>query len=198
MGEVLIGRDTTGTTVAEVDLEDTTLTVTQILDEARRHRAGLVWAHGGRPEEAGFVRRSGYVRLHADDAVAGDPLPPVAPEAYGELLARAYVGMWGHKWVDPAQRLPTDGSVVLCLEEDDAPVGLCRVWPRDRLIDQPGVVPECRSPERAVRLLGAACALLGPGAADVDTWGEEPATLSAYATLGFAVTDRQAGWELRL
>jgi hypothetical protein len=198
MGEVLIGRDTAGTTVAEVDLDEATLTVAQIVDAARVHGAGLVWAHGGSPEAAGFVPRPGYARLHADDPVAGDPLPPVAPEAYGELLAKAYVGMWGHKWVDPTQRLPTDGSVVLCLEEDGVAVGLCRVWPRDRLVDQPGVVPERRGSEATLRLLGAACSLLGPGPVDVDTWGEDPETLAACASLGFSVTEQQSGWELRL
>lgn len=198
MGEVLIGRDTLGTPVAEVDLDDTTLTEAQIVDEARARGAELVWAHGGRPEGAGFVRRPGYARLHAADPVAGEPLPPVEAGAYGELLATAYLGLWGHKWVDPRTPLPTDGSVVLCLEEDGVPVGLCRVWPGARLVDQPGVVPDRRDPERSVRLLGAACSFLGPGAVDVDTWGEDPQTLSACAALGFTITEQQAGWELRL
>jgi len=198
MGEVLIGRDTVGTTVAEVDLDETSLTVAQVVAEARKHGAEMIWAHGGPPDAPGFTPMPGYARLHADDPVAGDPLPPVEPAAYGELLARAYVGLWGHKWVDPATRLPTDGSTVLCLREGDVPVGLCRVWPGDRLVDQPGVVPERRGSEATLRLLAAACALLGPGPDDVDTWGEDPETLAACAALGFAVTEQQSGWELRL
>jgi len=198
MGEVLISRDTFGTTVAEVDLDDTTMTVPELVDHARTLGAGLVWAHGGSPEASGFVRRSGYARLHAEAPVAGDPLPLVDNDVFGPLLARSFLGMWGHKWVDPAQPPPTDGSVVLCLEEGGAPIGLCRVWPGARLVDQPGVVPERRGPERTLRLLGGACALLGPGPVDVDTWGEDRETLAACATLGFTVTDQQTGWELCL
>jgi hypothetical protein len=87
---------------------------------------------------------------------------------------------------------------VLCLLEDDVPVGLCRVWPDQRLVDQPGVVPERRQVARTLRLLGAACALLGPGPVDVDSWGETPDVLAACAVLGFVVTEQRCGWELRL
>src|SRR5207342_356006 len=118
--------------------------------------------------------------------------------AYGPLLARAYHGLWGHKWVDPTRSLPTDGSIVLGLSENGVPIGLCRVWPAERLVDQPGVVAERRGIEPSLRLLGAACALLGPGPVDVDSRGETAETLEACARLGFAVTDQRRGWELRL
>jgi hypothetical protein len=88
--------------------------------------------------------------------------------------------------------------VVLGLWEDVVPIGLCRVWPAERLVDQPGVVAERRGIEPSLRLLGAACALLGPGPVDVDSWGEHAETLEACARLGFAVTDQRRGWELRL
>lgn len=198
MDDVLICRNTEGETVAEVDLDETTLTLAEIVGHARSVGADLVWAHGRRPAMEGFVQRPGYAHLHARATVAGEGLPPVHADAYGPLLARAYAGQWGHKWVDPAQSLPTDGSVVLCLHEDQTPIGLCRVWPDQRLVDQPGVVPERRGPEHTLRLLGAACALLGPGPVDVDSWGEPADTLQACADLGFAVTEQQQGWELRL
>lgn len=197
MDDVLIARTTEGETVAEVDLDATTSTLAEIVDEARRQGAALVWAHGGSPGD-GFVARPGYAHLHADEPVAGVPLDPVEPEEYGPLLTAAYLGQWGHKWVEPDRPLPTDGSVVLCLREDDEPVGLCRVWPQERLVDQPGVVPARRSADNSLRLLGAACALLGPGPVDVDSWGESLEVLEACARLGFTVTEQQQGWELRL
>jgi hypothetical protein len=162
MDDVLIARTTEGATVAEVDLDGTSMSVSEIVAEARRHGAALVWAHGGRPG-GGFVAGPGYAHLHADDPVAGELLAPVDPEDYGPLLAASYLGQWGHKWVDPDVQPPTDGSVVLCLRDEDEPIGLCRVWPDQRLVDQPGVVPARRSVENTLRLLGAACALLGPG-----------------------------------
>lgn len=198
MSEVLIWRNTERERVAEVDLNDTTLTVTEILDQARAHQADLVWAYGGDPVGEGFVPRPGYTRLHAEDPVPGEPLPRMNAADHGPVLARAYLGQWGHRWVDPGQPLPADDSVVLCLHEEEVPIGLCRVWPGERLVDQPGVVPERRAVPPYVRLLGAACALLGPGPVDVDTWGEAPEVLRAYAALGFAVVEELPGWELRL
>ncbi len=198
MGELLMGRDTEGRVVAEVDLDATALTVPEILDQARTRGAEVVWAHGGNPERHGFVRRPGYARLHAEHPTAGEPLPEVEAGVYGPLLARAYLRQWGHKWVDPDRLLPTDGSVVLCLSEDGGPVGLCRIWADERLVDQPGVVPERRGVERSLSLLGAACALLGPGPVTADSWGEAPEVLDACARLGFAVTEQHSGWELHL
>lgn len=198
MDEVLFARTTEGETVAEVDLDETTLTLEEIVGRARAGGADLVWAHGGSPTTTGFVRRPGYAHLYAERAVAGEQLPTVTAVAFGPLLARAYLGQWGHKWVDPAQPLPTDGSVVLGLYDDGVAIGLCRVWPEQRLVDQPGVVPEHRAARHSLRLLGAACALLGPGPVDVDSWGESPEVLDACAELGFVVTEALEGWELRL
>jgi hypothetical protein len=198
MAELLICRSTEGESVAEVDLDETTLTLAQIVDLAREQGADLVWAHGGTPTMEGLVPKPGYVHLHAVRPVPGDLLPAVEAQAYGPLLAKAYAGLWGHKWVDPTEPPPDDGSVVLCLTENDAPIGLCRVWPDQRLVDQPGVAAPWRGPRHTQRLLGAACALLGPGPVDVDTWGESPQNLEAYRRLGFAVTEQTTGWELRL
>lgn len=198
MDDVLICRNSEGETVAEVDLGETRLPLTQIIERARGLGAELLWAHGSMPGSDGFVPQPGYAHLHAERPLPGDPLPLVEPGLYASLLGEAYAGMWGHKWVDPAQSLPTDGSVVLCLPEDGVPIGLIRVWPDQRLVDQPGVVRERREARHSLRLLGAACALLGPGPVDVDSWGESPEILEAYGELGFVVTERLGGWELRL
>jgi hypothetical protein len=195
--EVVFSRSTTGDAVAEVDLDETSLTVADVVDQARAHGAELVWAHGGNPGDP-FEPRSGYAHLRAVEPRPGAPLPLVGAQEYGPLLAAAYLGQWGHKWVEPDRRLPTDGSVVLALREQDVAVGLCRVWPEQRLIDMPGVVPALRGVERTLRLLGAACAVLGPGPVDVDSWGESPEVLRECARLGFVVTEQQRGWELRL
>jgi hypothetical protein len=201
MEDLVLCRDTLGRVVAEVDLDTTTMTVAEIVRHARAREAEVVWAHGGDPGD-GFVPMRGYAHLHADRAAPGEPLREVRPDEYGAVLRQAYLGLWGHKWVERTKSLPTDGSIVLCLEEDgpddDTAVGLCRVWPDERLVDQPGVVPERRSPDRSLRLLGAACAVLGAGPVDVDSWGESREVLRASAALGFAVTEETAGWELAL
>jgi hypothetical protein len=198
MADLLICRNTEGRTVAEVDLDETILPVEEIVDRALQEGAELVWAHGGSPTIEGFVAMPGYVHLHAEQPVPGERLPSVATDVYGPLLAQAFLGQWGHKWVDPTQPLPTDGSTVLGLYENDTPIGLCRVWPEERLIDHPGVIPERRATQHILRLLGAACALLGPGPVDVDSWGQSPEVLQASRPLGFRVTDQKQGWELRL
>jgi hypothetical protein len=202
MDAIVMGTATDGTPVAEVEAEDASLDVAELVAEARRRGAGLVWVHGGDLSAHGFVRSHGYVRLHSDavtgSAAGGETLPSVEADACGPLLAEAYRGLWGHKRVDPSRGPPTDGSVVIGLREGEEWVGLCRFWPGDRLVDGPGVVPQRRTPDRRARLLAAACARLGEGPVDVDTWGEDPATLVAYARLGFFVAEELPGWELRL
>ena len=56
--DVVFCRSTTGETVAEVDLDETSLTVAEVVEQARSHGAELVWAHGGSPG-VGFEPRSG-------------------------------------------------------------------------------------------------------------------------------------------
>jgi hypothetical protein len=93
---------------------------------------------------------------------------------------------------------PAEGAVVLGLHEEGDPIGLCTVFPRERLIDGPGVVPGARDPAVYARLLLGACAELGPGTADLDSWGDQPAVIASYEELGFAVVERVGGWQLRL
>lgn len=193
-------RSSEGLAVAEVDLDAADMSEREVIEEARRRGAALVWAYSDQePETFGFVSRPGYARLHADTPLTGPALPLVAPDEYGSLLAEAYRGLWGHKWVDEREAVPTHDSIVICLSEAARPIGLCRIWPKARLIDQPGVVPAHRGTAPALTLLSAACARMGPGPVDVDTWGESPDVLHSYtARLGFEVLEERPGWELLL
>jgi hypothetical protein len=112
---------------------------------------------------------------------------------YAEVLARAYSGLWGHKHVSPLAQPPDDAVVV------GVPVtGLCRVWPAERLIDGPGILPEARSPDAYASLLLYACAVLGAGPADLDSWGDSDEVIEAYEDLGFDVVKQSTGWERAL
>ena len=59
-------------------------------------------------------------------------------------------------------------------------------------------VPQGRSPDAYASLLIAACAVLGLGPADLDSWGDDDETIGAYEDLGFDVVERVQGWELEL
>ena len=41
----------------------------------------------------------------------------------------------------------------------------------------------------------SACVVLGPGPADLDSWGDADDVLEAYEDLGFDVVERVQGWE---
>ncbi len=166
------------------------------VDAARSAGAAAIWVHSNDDLSAhGFRRAGAYVRMHADEApVRARVEPPLLEERdYAEVLARAYAGSWGHKHVSPLAQPPDDAVVV------GVPVvGLCRVWPAERLIDGPGVLPEGRSADAYASLLLSACKMLGPGPADLDSWGDDEETLEAYEDLGFDVVERVQGWELAL
>jgi hypothetical protein len=66
------------------------------------------------------------------------------------------------------------------------------------LIDGPGVLPERRSADAYASLLVSACAVLGAGPADLDSWGDADETIEAYEDLGFDIVERVQGWELEL
>jgi hypothetical protein len=158
--------------------------------------AQALWVHTNDDLSAhGFRRAGAYVRLHADDVpVRARIEPPLLDERdYAEVLTRAYAGLWGHKHVSPLAQPPQDAVVV------GVPVvGLCRVWPAQRLIDGPGVLPEGRSVDAYASLLLSACKVLGSGPADLDSWGDDEETIEAYEDLGFDVVERVQGWELWL
>jgi hypothetical protein len=166
------------------------------LDAARASGAQLAWVHTNVDlSRLGFRRAGAYVRMHADAVPVrkGREVPLLDRRDYAEVLGRAYLGLWGHKQVAPDARPPLDAIVV------GVPVvGLCRVWPDDRLIDGPGVLPEAREPDAYASLLLHACAELGEGPADLDSWGDSDEVLEAYEDLGFDVVERVQGWELEL
>lgn len=48
------------------------------------------------------------------------------------------------------------------------------------------------------RLVLGACAVLGEGPADLDSWGDAPDVLAGYRALGFDVVEQLDGYELLL
>lgn len=168
------------------------------IERARERDAELLWLHTNRDLTGdGFEQFPGYVRLRAERVEGGDPLPPLRPEDYVQTLDLAYRGLWGHKQI-AADAEPPPGAVVLGLYEGDEAIGLCTIFPAERLVDGPGVRPDSRSPDAYVRLLLAACTELGTGAIDVDSWGDDAAVIAAYEKLGFAMVERVSGWQLLL
>lgn len=165
------------------------------IEAARAASAELIWVHSNDDLSAhGFQRVGAYVRMHAEDVPVRGREPSFIEERdYAEVLARAYSGLWGHKHVSPLALPPEDAVVV------GVPVvGLCQVFPAERLIDGPGVLPEGRSPDAYASLLVAACTVLGAGPADLDSWGDDEEVIEAYEDLGFDIVERVQGWELRL
>lgn len=165
------------------------------IESARAEGAELLWVHSNDDLSTyGFARAGAYVRMHADEVPVRKREPSYIEERdYAEVLARAYSGLWGHKHVSPLAEPPEDAVVV------GVPVvGLCTVFPTERLIDGPGVLAEGREPDAYASLLVSACAVLGAGPADLDSWGDAEETIEAYEDLGFDVVERVQGWELRL
>jgi hypothetical protein len=145
----------------------------------------------------GFKRASGYTRLQADFSPEGVHLSRLADADYAGTLDSAYRGLWGHKQV-AANATPPADAVVLGLYEGGVPVGLCTVFPKKRLVDGPGLVPRARVPQHYARLLLGACAALGPGHVDLDSWGDDVDVISSHVGLGFRIVEQTGGWELRL
>jgi hypothetical protein len=212
MSAVSVGVSTDGTVVAEAVIGDRGVSVADLLEQAAAHSAGLVWAHGGDLESAGFTRVRGYIRLHA-----GQPSHPGLAQPGASVLAEivettvepglrtdAYLGAWGHKRVAGAEaaqwnaEMTASGRVTLGLVEHGQLIGLCDVFLVQRLVDGPGIVQPFRTAWRKSQLVGAACALLGPGPVDLDTWGEDADALAAYRLRGFEIVVEDAGWELRV
>jgi hypothetical protein len=165
------------------------------VEAARAAGASVLWLHTNDDLSAhGFRPAGAYVRLHADEVPVRKQEPSFIEERdYAEVVARAYAGLWGHKYVSPLAQPPENAVVV------GVPVvGLCTVFPDERLIDGPGVLPEGRSADAYASLLVSACAVLGAGPADLDSWGDAEETIEAYEDLGFDIVERVQGWELEL
>jgi len=194
--ELLIGVSSEGATVAEAELTDED--PNDVIKQARVHGVELLWLHTSSDmSRFGFSRASGYVRMRAEVAPAGEPLPTLAGAEYATTLENAYRGLWGHKKVAADTSPPTDATVV-GLYDGAEPLGICTVWARERLVDGPGVVPKARSTSNYARLLLGACAALGPGSIDLDSWGDRPDVIQAYADLGFVPVEQVTGWEMQL
>jgi hypothetical protein len=165
---------------------------------ARKRSAELLWLHTNADlAPCGFESFPGYVRLRTEKPPQAEPLPRLAPDQFARIQDGAFCGLWGHKLVAPGAE-PPPGAVVIALCEGGEPVGLCTLFPGQRLVDGPGVLPSARDPAVYRRLLLGACAELGPGPVDVDSWGDDPGVIGAYESLGFAIVERVAGWQLRL
>lgn len=192
---VLLRQAADGRLVAMADLRDGS-PPTPAIAEARAGGAVELWAYGHGLDEHGLEPADGYTRLHADRLPAGEPLPESDDlDAIMALLERCYVGLWGHWRPDRelvAQTLARPNLRHLVLANE----GICRVNVSERLIDAPGLVAEARSPERYARLVLGAAALLGDGAADLESWGDSPETIAAYGTLGFRPEVQLQGWRL--
>jgi chaperonin GroES len=168
------------------------------IERAREREVELLWLHTNRDLSGdGFERFPGYVRLRAESPPHGEALSRLRPEHFAATQDAAFRGLWGHKLVAP-DAAPPAGAVVLGLYAREEPVGLCTVFPAERLVDGPGVRADARTPDSYTRLLLGACAELGPGSVDVDSWGDGPAVIAAYEELGFAVAERNGGWQRRL
>jgi hypothetical protein len=167
---------------------------------ALAHELGveLLWLHTDADLSAdGFERFPGYVRMRTDESPTGAPLERLEPEHYARILDGAYRGLWGHKLVSPDAE-PPSGTVVFGLYDRHEPIGLCTVFLSERLVDGPGLLPDWRTPTAHARLLAGACAELGAGRIELDSWGDDPAVIDAYRELGFGIVDRTAGWQLTL
>lgn len=185
-----------GATVAETDLGDAA--PDDLVAEARAHGAELLWVHTNVDlSPFGFNRFPGYARLRAESPADGEPLAALADAHYAQTMDRAYRGLWGHKQITSAAS-PPDGAAVIGLVDDDEPIGLCTVFVSDRLVDGPGLVPGARVPSNYLRLLSGACAVLGPGPIDLESWGDPDELLDGYGVLGFAPVERTHGWGMRL
>jgi hypothetical protein len=186
-----------GTQVAMADLRGAESPADAVA-EARRAGAVELWAYGDGLEAHGFEPAAGYARLRAEQLPAGESLPETGDlDVILSLLERCYAGLWGHWRPDRElveQSAARAGLHHLLLGD----VGLCRVDEAAREIDAPGLAAEARSPERYARLVLGAAALLGPGPASLESWGDAPETIAAYEELGFRVVERLQGWRLRL
>jgi hypothetical protein len=200
MLDFFLATSADGLPVAETVWEDSA----DIWDlRARAGRAGarLLWVHGGDLARFGLARRPGYTKLTTALAEPGrrlavDPLPVVSDAATAfRVLERCFAGQWGHHLAEP-EHLTFGGGQTLQLAEAGAILGLCRV--SARTVDDLGLIPEARDPARYRRMLAGACAFLGPGPVTVQSWGQPPAVIAAWESLGFTVVESDAGWEAQL
>jgi hypothetical protein len=118
---------------------------------------------------------------------------PPAEEVH-EIHLACFSDVWGRH--EPG--VPDGESVFVGLHENGTWVGICEVDTDGQWIDGPGVVPWLRTPDRYARLVRGAAAYLRAERVVLETWGDPPSALEAYAALGFEVVHSVSGWELDL
>lgn len=199
MAEFHVTVSSDGFRVAKADLSAAAADdIRGTIADARQCGAWRLWAYGSDLGSHGFRAEGGYTRLHADECPEGEALPTETdPVRVAELFSEAFRDVWGHNEIgdDFAEEVAAQPNLVDVVLED---VGICRVDPAARLIDGPGVVTQARTTSRYVRLLSAACAVLGSEEATIESWGDTPETLAAYRVFGFTVVERLEGWSLDL
>ena len=195
--EFLEAVSSDGRRLLEAELGDQD--VDEWISRARTVDAELLWLHTNADlAMSGFERFPGYVRMRTEAPPRGEPLPELEPELYAATLDGSYRGLWGHKLVSADAEPPPEAVIVVLSDEREKPVGLCTVYPAERLVDGPGVLPHARTTAAYTRLLLGACHRLGPGPVDLDSWGDSPVVIDAYQEVGFEIVERTAGWQLRL
>ncbi len=190
------------------------------VEEADREAAAFAAAHG-------FIPTAGYTR-HVAPGVTNFPAPTLpngyairacrGAEDLPHFISSAnacYAGLWGHNLVtedtgrdwfaslDPADiyfLFAPDGTLAgrgqaQRIERDGQPTGY---------LDAPGVVPSLRGAGLYFPLLLWGLALLarhpaGPVARYLmESWGDDPATIAAYQSLGFTLDRRETAYRLSL
>jgi hypothetical protein len=190
-------RNPAGVPIAEIELgRDEIGDLAELASEAAGRGARLLCVYSTADlSGAGFERREGYRRLTATEVPAGDPLPVLDPATVRDVWPGAFVGQWGHHLVEPEHYDELADAVFVGLLDAGRWLGICRVEPGRRLIDGPGFVPHAGNPAAAQALVLAAGALLGPGPASLETWGDQA---EPYLALDYTVAEECPGWELAL
>ena len=149
---------------------------------------------------------------------AGYSARPYDPDRDFETLLdafnRSFEGLWGHNPVSAAElaewlpELPLDG-IFLAFDARGALAGMVRAEPSARLtarngaptanLDAPGVVPELRAQPLYAPLLLTAWRWARtrspqPAMVELESWGDDPATLARYRELGFTLVRQQTSY----
>jgi mycothiol synthase len=139
-------------------------------------------------------------------------------DLYTAALNRGYEGLWGHLQSTPeevAQWLPqlNPAGIFLLFAPDGALAGACRGELSEHLttargtptglLDAPGIVPEYRDADLALPLLLVTLHWLlsqqpQPTIIELESWGDAPATLALYRSLGFEVTVEEVSYRRTL